>query len=504
MLRLKSVHFETQQFQNHNLKPHQINDEWQIGRSPNCDVVLHSLEVSRIHGRVSYADDAYYFVDASSTSGSLLNGEVLKAETPYVLHVGDLLQLGETFLYVEEVESVTTNSNVPTHGFPLHETWTQQASWDATELWCRCDRIVQETPDMKTFCFVAEQPMLFHYLPGQFVTLGLEIEGKSVMRPYSISSSPSRPHHLSVTIKRVPGGLVSNWMHDHFNVGDRLKLVGGPMGHFTCLPNLPRKMLLISAGSGITPMLSMSRCTQDTLMPTDIVFLHSARQVADLAFRSELESMAQQMPNFRLLTTLTQATQDPWMGLMGRISAPMLELTVPDLMERSVFVCGPNAFMQHVRETLEDMGFPMAQYTEESFGGAPAAPQAKQITAGKNTVEVARSMPQSSVVAKPVTAAAPSPSQGGAVATAVAVTFQTSNQTIESDGSETILELAEQAGVALRSACRMGACGACKVRTTKGDVSYTNPPSALSASDQADGLILACVAYPAGCVAIEA
>jgi glycine betaine catabolism B len=500
MLRLKSVNFDAQQFQNHDLKPSHSGNEWLIGRSPTCDVVLTNPEVSRVHGRINYIDNAYHYIDVGSTAGSMLNGEAVKVEAPYALNIGDLLQLGDTFIYVEEVADPKPQLDVPTLSIPLSHGTSGQ--WSNQDLWCRCDRVINESHDVKTFCFVAEEPVLFNFLPGQFVTLGIEIDGKPVLRPYSISSSPTRPHHLSVTIKRVPSsgpdvpaGLVSNWMHDCFHVGDRLKLVGGAMGAFTCLPKLPSKMLLISAGSGITPMMSMSRWVQDTLAQSDIVFLHSARQVEDIVFRSELETMAAQMPNFRLAVTLTQAQASPWMGLTGRISVAMLNLLVPDLMARSVFVCGPNAFMQHVRETLESMGFPMNQYEEESFGGAPAKPKAQ---VSNSAVKPAAGVTQTATLEAPtVTATITKPE------TATAVSFTDSGQTCEADGSLSILEVAEEAGVTIRSACRMGVCGACKVQTRKGKVRYEGTPAALSDADQADGQILACVAYPVDHVEVE-
>jgi glycine betaine catabolism B len=480
MLQLKSVNFEAQQFQEHQLTPnHDL--EWLIGRHPTCDVVLDSPEVSRLHGRIIYSNDAYHFIDSGSTSGSVLNGEIVPVESPHLLTSGDLLQLGETFIYIEGIETPQIDIQLPTTS--VHGQWTNQ------DIWCRCDRIIQETHDVKTFCFVAEAPIVFNYLPGQFVTLEVEINGKSVLRPYSISSTPSRPYHLTVTIKRVPSsgedrpaGVVSNWMHDCFKLGDRLKLVGGPMGAFTCVePNkpLPTKMLLllISAGSGITPMMSMSRYVQDMLAPSDIVFMHSAKQPDDIVYRTELETLAAQMPNFRLAITLTNATSTAWMGLTGRISAEMLSLVVPDWRSRSVFVCGPNPFMQHLRETLETMGFPMDQYQEESFGGA-AKP-------------------------KPLEQSSDSIAQSPRTAEALAITFQDSNQTVSSDGSQTILEIAEAEGISIRSACRMGACGSCKLEC-QGKVRYDIAPSALSHADQDSGYLLACVAYPVEAMAVSA
>lgn len=510
MLKLKSVSFEQRQFQNHHLdQSHPGQLEWVIGRNLTSDLVLSSPEVSRVHGRIIYSDDAYHFIDSGSTSGSLLNGETISAEDKRALRSGDLLQIGETFLYVEELTPPTPVSFVSASATSL---LLPEQQWTEGDLLCRCCRIIDETPDVKTFCLIAETPVFFNYQPGQFVNLQIEIDGQFVIRPYSISSSPTRPYHLSITVKRVPaaepdlpGGLVSNWLHDHFAVGDQVKLISGPLGHFTCLPDLPGKMLLISAGSGITPMMSMSRWVQDTLADSDIVFLYSARTPDDIVFRSELETMAAQMPNFRLAVTLTRSLPGrSWMGLTGRISKPILSMVAPDLMERAVFVCGPERFMQEVRSMLEAIGFPMQNYQEESFGGKKPVPS-------KPVAQIEEQVQLSTIISNGngynnnnghhleiLTTATETASSDPAVC------FAKSGIEVIADGSSSILEVAEQEGVSLPSACRVGACGACKVLTCQGEVRYDTAPMALSATDKQAGYALACVAYPVDRVEVEA
>jgi glycine betaine catabolism B len=520
MLKLKSIDFEQQQFQVHQLdqtSPEKL--EWSVGRNPACDLVLTSPEVSRVHGRIIYEDNTYHFIDIGSTSGSLLNGEIVAVNQKYSLHPGDTLQLGDTILRVEEiVPPIPIVSSAAASNLLLLE-----IEWE-DEVMCRCCRITNETPDVKTFYLVAESSMLFSYKPGQFVNIEVEIDGKPVMRSYSISSSPSRPYHLSLTVKRVPPppdqinlppGLVSNWLHENFKVGDRLKLVGGPMGPFTCLPDLSPKLLLISAGSGITPMMSMSRWVQDTLAACDIIFLHSARTPEDVIFRTELEAMAAQMPNFHLAVTTTQRSPgQSWMGLTGRISETMLNAIAPDLMNRSIFVCGPDGFMQGVKSIFESIGFPMQNYQQESFGGKKATP-------AKSAPPVPVSTPSPTVTTNgkggyhprtltPATTAAPvATAIATTIATATAstasiVNFAKSGQEILADGSSSILELAEQEGIKIRSGCRVGACGACKVLTRQGQVRYDSPPSALTDKDQQAGYALACVAYPTDRLIVEA
>lgn len=504
MLKLKSVNFEQQQFQIHQLDQSYAGQlEWMIGRNTTCDLVLSSPEVSREHGRILYQNEAYLFMDNGSTSGSLLNGEMMTTNEQRPLRPGDLLQVGETFLYVEEVTPPTPVAFIPSL-IPCDSLPLMGRQWTEGDLRCRCCRIIDETPDVKTFCFVADPPVLFSYLPGQFVTIEVEIDGQPVRRPYSISSSPSRPWHLCLTVKRVasppeqpdlPAGLVSNWLHDHFRVGDSLKLVGGPMGHFTCLPNLPAKILLISAGSGITPMMSMSRWVQDTLANSDIVFLHSARFPEDIVFHSELQSMSAQMPNFHLAVTVTRPTGRPWMGLTGRVSESMLRMVAPDLLERSVYVCGPDGFMQNVKSTLEDMQFPMDKYQQESFGSRPASPQTPK-----------QSFPARSKPIAPINLRNSNGHHSEAVLTltAPAVCFTQSDREVSADEHATILELAEQEGIQIRNACRVGACGACKVLTREGAVHYDTTPNALTAADQQAGYVLACVACPVDRVVVDA
>jgi glycine betaine catabolism B len=515
MLILKSVNFEHQQFEHHRLEQSYIGQtEWLIGRNATCDLVLVNPEVSRVHGRIVYTNEAYHFVDVGSVSGSLLNGKSLSADEPWQLHAGDLLQLGETFLYVEEMHSLS-----PTPGQPSYPAFLE-AQWTQADLQCRCCRIVNETPDVKTFYFVAEPLLLFTYKPGQFVNLELEIDGKRVMRSYSISSSPTRPYHLSLTIKRVlspvdrpdlPAGLVSNWLHDNLKVGDRVTLKGGSLGNFTCVPVLPPKLLLISAGSGITPMISMTRWVQDTLADCDVVFLHSARTVEDIVFRSELEAIATQMPNFHLAITLTQQPIGrSWMGLTGRVSESILKMVAPDLLERSIYVCGPGEFMHSLRTLLSRLQFPMQNYQEESFGGKPVAPQPPEPFAqpafavaaqqngtmryGTQTNGADKSLTQHS---KPI------PQTSKPVPQSATVHFIQAGCTIATDSTDSILELAEQEGIAIPNACRAGACGACKVHVREGNVKYKTTPSALTAGDQQAGYALACVACAVDQVAID-
>ena len=503
MLKLKSVHFNHQLFQEYALEPADER-EWIIGRDPRCQIVLTTLDVSRTHGRIFYEDDIYYFENISQ-HGTTLNSNELLPDEKKPLYKGDLLVLGETYLQVEELTAPALLDLASPQPLKTNSEWQD-------DLQVRCCRIIDETTDVKTFCFTAEPATLFHYKPGQFVNLEAEIDGKTVVRPYSISSSPTRPYHLAITIKRLPRlrddlppGLVSNWMHDRLQVGDRIKIKGAPMGNFTCLP-APPKILLASAGSGITPMMSMARWLQDTLTPCDIIFLHSARTPEDLIFRRELEAMAAQMPNFRLAFTVSRpSAQSDWTGLTGRVSNMMLQMVVPDLSDRAVYVCGSNEWMQNIKSILHTLEFPMSSYQEESFGGhrsasAKGSAKPRIETISEDTFVPAQGTTKSNgnghqlsdvAIAQPIS-----------VDTAE-VSFTQSGMNVLADGDLSILELAEQEGVSIPYACRAGGCGACKVRT-QGRVRYATPPAALTAADREAGHALACVAHPVGLLVVDA
>ena len=135
-----------------------------------------------------------------------------------------------------------------------------------------------------------------------------------------MSSSPSRPHLLEVTIKRMPGGLVSNWFCDHVKLGDVLT-VKGPAGKFTCFNYPSNKMLFIGAGSGITPILSMSRWIADTASDVDVKLLASFKSPQDIIFRKEFEMLSARSSGFQVGITVTSGWHgtDFWTGFNGRV-----------------------------------------------------------------------------------------------------------------------------------------------------------------------------------------
>jgi ferredoxin-NADP reductase len=478
-----------------------------VGRALNCDLVLESLDVSRVHSKITVQAGKYCYTDLGSANGSYIDNKEVQPHQNYALKTNDLIRIADFMLLVETIEPAVS-SGEPSIGKKLGG----DRQWTKGDLTVRCVRITRETADVKTFTFAATPPVLFNYKPGQFVTLELEINGEQVLRSYSISSPPSRPHTLEITVKQVlapaealdaPPGLVSNWLHNYLKVGDQIKL-SGPLGKFTCQPDPAQKLLLISAGSGITPLMSMARWIADTAQQSDVVFFHCARTPSDVVFRQELEMMAARLPNFHLaLSTTRPEPGQPWFGFAGRITAPLLQMIAPDFHERTVYVCGPNGFMQEVKALAKELGLPMHNYHEESFGvPKKTKPQISESVENLPVAGVAAiaSPSHPPAISTSVNSSLPS---GGATSKPV-VLFSQSEKQVACDGVESILELAEQEGIKIRSNCRQGVCGACKKRKLEGEVRYELEPEALEKSEQDAGYILACVAAPVGRVVIEA
>lgn len=380
----------------------------------------------------------------------------------------------------------------------------QSAAWTRGKTRLRCVGVVPETHDVKSFYFNAEPGMLFAYEPGQFMTLELPIEGKTVRRSYTISSSPSRPWNISITVKRVPDGRASGWLHDNMKEGSELT-VFGPNGEFTCFAAPAEKMLFIAAGSGITPLMSMLRWLSDTLSPCDVVFLDFVRSTDDVIYRQELAHIAMRMGRKVKIVIVPGEVRpgQPWHGPTGFVSEGMIRQFVPDFTEREVFVCGPGKFMQITRELLVRSGLPEARYHEESFGGPPApATGATAIAAAPMPAPASIEAP-----AGPANVVGAKPERRASSATVVSPTdvelvFQRSGKTVRCTMDDLILEVAEANGIVMPSSCRSGTCGTCKSFKVEGEV-ILDEQTALSPDDVAAGFVLGCVGHGRGRVVLD-
>ena len=283
-------------------------------------------------------------------------------------------------------------------------------------------RVIDETPDTRTFV-LRPNWRWDGFFAGQHVCLEVEIEGVRHQRTYSLSSRPGEPT-IAVTVKRQPGGRVSSFLHDAVRPGHVLGL-SQASGRFVVADPPPARLLMLSAGSGITPIMSILRDLHARRLPTDVVLVHSCRTPQDAIFRHELAERARDSPALRLEFVFTAET--------GRLDRERLVRLVPDWAERTSLLCGPAPFMDVVRGIWREAGVE-SRLCCESFAG-------------------------------PIAARAP----GEAPATA-SVTCARSEAVFQAVRDRPLLVEAERAGLRPRHGCRMGICHTCLCRKVSGTV----------------------------------
>ena len=328
-----------------------------------------------------------------------------------------------------------------------------------------CVAVRRETHDVATFVFAAPEPRLFRFQPGQFMTLSLDPAG--VQRCYTIASPPTRPWRIEVTSKRVPGGAGSSWLHDAMRPGLRVS-ASGPMGEFCLTPRAGGRYLFLSAGAGITPLMSMARTAHDLGSDADMLFVHSARSPADVIFGAELDAMSRRA-GFRR-ATIVEADGAGWDGLRGRLSPPMLAALAPDLLTRNVYCCGPAPYMAAVRAMLDAAGFDRARYHEESFAFA----------------------------SEPL----PEPPPVIADRAGFTIRFARLGQAVQCPAGSTVLAAARMAGLRLPSACNKGVCGTCKSRLVSGTVELRHG-GGIRQREIDEGFTLLCCARPTADLVVD-
>jgi ferredoxin-NADP reductase len=482
----------------HEIMLNDLDEVTIIGRHPNADIQLESYKLGMYHIGIIKNGQRYYVEALDTAVGTLVNRKKMKPEHWVLLRDGYLVDIPgyqlqfrlpslpdmeqDDTLDLEELPEIPdffyTPKIAPPPPCPLlsHLIDNREAigMWSEGVTTLVVADIIEETHDVKTFRFVGEMPMLFSYKPGQFATFLLPINGKTVQRSYSMSSSPSRPHVMEITVKRVQGGLVSNWLCDNVKLGDRLN-IRGPSGKFTCFEYPSSKMLFIGAGSGITPVMSMSRWVADTAADVDVKLLACFRNPSEIIFRKELEMLSARHRSFQVAVTVTSGWHgtESWTGFTGRISPQMIQMVAPDFMERHLFMCGPEPFMDSVKQVMHELGFNMSNFHIESFGSARTASGVENLT---------ESLKLSGIRHK--------------------VFFSKTGITVDSDENIPLLNLAEAHGIEIDYSCRSGSCGACAVKCI-GEIAEGGECS-IGKKEKEAGYIYACCSVAKGALEIQA
>jgi ferredoxin-NADP reductase len=295
--------------------------------------------------------------------------------------------------------------------------------WSLTEI--RAELVAREQQTADTVSFSLRPNRLWNgFAAGQHVTIAVDIYGVRHQRVYSLSSDPAQPRLLTLTVKRQPHGRMSNWLHDHLQIGDIVTLSPAD-GDFT-LPPVCGDLLLLSAGSGITPMHALLCELRERTARGDhsgsVVLVHICRDADDQIFARELQALTRDWPALRVLTWHTAEN--------GRPSLDALLRDVPDYAQRAAYLCGPAAFMADIEAHWAAQGL-SGQLRLERFGLAP------------RTIE------------------------GGEAAE---VRCARSERLFATAAGEALLPAAERAGLNPAYGCRIGVCRTCLCKKRSGTV----------------------------------
>jgi ferredoxin-NADP reductase len=324
--------------------------------------------------------------------------------------------------------------------------------WSTRELRGKIERITRETPDAATVWIRPGWEWPGHEA-GQYLRIGIVVDGVHHWRAYSLTSEPGRPDGwIGITPKLVESGTVSPYLVRDARPGSVVRL-GGVEGTFVLPRALPDKLLFISAGSGITPIMSMLRSLRARGALSDVVLLHSARTADDVIFGPELRELARRHPGFRLHEHHTASAR--------RMTPEDVPVLCPDWHEREAFLSGPGAMLDAMSGHWERAG-DRARLHMERFQPLIGASDAAH-------------------------------GEGGAIR------FRGAGVRGTSDGTTPILVAGEHAGATLPFGCRMGICHTCVGRLCSGQVRDLRTGKV---SGQPGEMVRTCINAPEGDVEI--
>ncbi len=338
--------------------------------------------------------------------------------------------------------------------------------------------ITQETPDAVTLHFWHPLSEVVKYQPGQFLTFLLPQNGTKVRRSYSMSSSPYTDVSLAITVKRLPGGFASEYLTREVKVDDVLEVME-PMGTF--VPALDadqkRNMVLIGAGSGITPLMSIAKSVLMVEPESTVYLLYGSRNEESIIFKAQLDALqAKYGERLHLIHTLSQPSSD-WSGATGRLNKSQIlkimeGLPKPDPAATDYYLCGPDDMMEEAKRALDILAVPAERIHKESFLTATTAKAHGDVTENPETLD-----------------------DDSPKAHEVTVMYEGSEYKFRVEPHQTVLEAALDLDIDLPYSCQAGMCTACMGRCVSGKV-HLDEEDALSKSELEAGFILTCVAHP--------
>lgn len=343
---------------------------------------------------------------------------------------------------------------------------------------------IQETADTCSLRLAVPDGLraAFAYEAGQYLHIGAELEGETVERSYSLSSTPAGDPYLQITVKRIDGGRLSPLLVDSVQPGDVVQ-ASQPQGRFFKPQDTAQHYLLFAAGSGITPIYSiLKRVLADTAQ-NHVTLIYGSRTVEDIIFRAELEALCQSASQrLHVVHVLSRETGE-WPGAKGRVTAALLHQSLAGwapvgALPEIAYMCGPVDFMDGVTTALLARGLKPDRIRRESYDVADAA--ALDIIGGPTRV-----------IAAPQEDAEPHDCER------LEIMITGENLHVTPNPNETILAAIIRAGGEAPFSCQEGTCLSCMCRVEKGAVRMKEPEEGLlDEADMQSGVALACISLP--------
>lgn len=338
--------------------------------------------------------------------------------------------------------------------------------------------IVDETPDAYTLVFDAGPMRPVQFFAGQYLTLRVWLEGAEHRRAFSLSSSPLAPDELAITVKRIPGGLVSNYLRDQLKPGDTVEAMR-PMGSFKIHPEPGRAYhyILIGAGSGITPLMSMARTALAVEPESKVTLWYGNRSREQVIFAEALEALKSKYgARLTVLHFLTQAA-DSWKGPRGRLTAPVIyellsDLFMEDMFERKgYFLCGPEGMIAAAEKALDQHAVDPRFVYKEFFTTPLTYPEPDE----EEDEEAEIDWPEGPVE--------------------VEIRLRGQKHILAVAPRQTLLSAARKSGLEVPYSCLGGVCTTCRAYLEQGEV-IMEEYLGLSDEELEAGYVLTCQAVP--------
>jgi len=331
------------------------------------------------------------------------------------------------------------------------------------------EKITSENNNMVSLTISPDDQQPLDFKAGQFLTCYFKIpiesddkKTQTIRRAYSLSSAPGSGRY-TLSIKKLPKGEASQFIHKNLAIGDHFDIIG-PSGDFVLQEN-PKESVFIAGGSGITPIKSQIESLLESDFTQTITLIYANRNQRCIAFNKHFKELEKKHPNLKVIHILSRP-QASWKGQRGRVDSERLSTLFENIdhADTHFYLCGPSSLIYIAEMALANLNIPTKNIRKERF-----------LPAAKTIIEHPKEAQQ--------------------------IKFLHFDRNVTAQPGETILEAGLRAGVPLQHSCQVGGCGHCKVAISSGEV-ITDEPNCLSTTEIEQGVRLACLSYACNTVEI--